>query len=72
MSSRSYSDLKAQRMGKERDMQICQVCGSTVSPQGHHIINHQYGGSASVNNIVTLCQRCHKQVHRGNIDILTF
>ena len=59
-----------ERKGKERDLYTCQICGSIERVEGHHILNYQYGGAASVDNIVTLCQKCHKQVHRGNIDIL--
>ena len=54
----------------KKEIYTCQICGSTDHVEGHHIMNYQYGGAASVDNIVTLCQKCHKQVHRGNIDIL--
>ena len=60
----------AQRKGKERDLYTCQVCGSTDHVEGHHIMNYQYGGAANIDNIVTLCHKCHKQVHRGNLDIV--
>ena len=50
----------------------CCVCGSKERPEGHHVIEYQYGGAATIDNIVTLCQKCHKQVHRGNIDIMKF
>ena len=58
--------------GKRRDYNVCQVCGSTVKPEGHHMIQYLYGGAANDENIITLCQKCHKQVHRGNIDIMKF
>ena len=70
--ARSRDHQRAQYYGKVRDYGTCHVCGSTEKPEGHHIINYQYGGTAILDNIVTLCQKCHKQVHRGNIDITRF
>lgn len=72
MGKRDYAHSKVQKLGKKRDLYICQVCGSTEHSEGHHIINYQYGGAATQDNIVTLCQKCHKQVHRGNIDLIKF
>ena len=67
---RSNQHLKAQKAGRVRDLNRCQICGSTSHPEGHHIINVQHGGAADSNNIVTLCRSCHKDVHRGLIDML--
>ena len=70
MATREGEHCFAQRMGKARDLYVCQVCGSQERVEGHHILYYCYGGTADVDNIVTLCQKCHKQVHRGNIDII--
>jgi 5-methylcytosine-specific restriction endonuclease McrA len=67
---REQEHIQAQKLGKKRDLYTCQVCGSTERVEGHHIIDYQYVGAANVDNIITLCQKCHKQVHRGNIDIV--
>jgi 5-methylcytosine-specific restriction endonuclease McrA len=72
MPKRDNSHYKVQCLGKIRDRNICQACGSTNSLEGHHIIDYQYGGTANVDNIVTLCHVCHKQVHRGNLDLVKF
>lgn len=69
---REYVHTLAQNEGKRRDYNVCQVCGSAVKPEGHHMIQYLYGGAANDENIITLCQKCHKQVHRGNIDIMKF
>lgn len=69
MAKRGANHCKVQKMGKERDLFTCQICGSTNHVEGHHIFDYQYGGAACVDNIITLCQACHKQVHRGNVDI---
>ena len=65
MSEREREHCVVQRKGKERDLYTCQICGSV-----NYVEGHQYGGASNVDNIVTLCRKCHKQVHRGNIDIL--
>ena len=70
MSIREREHYVAQKKGKERDLYICQICGSKKNVEGHHILNYQYGGAANIDNIVTLCRKCHNQVHRGNIDIV--
>lgn len=70
--ARSIEHQKAQRDGKVRDYGVCQACGSREQPEGHHIIDYQFGGAATPDNIITLCHKCHKQVHRGNIDIVKF
>lgn len=72
MQKRGREHCNAQKQGKVRDLYTCQICGSTEHSEGHHILNYQFGGSAAVDNIVTLCQNCHKQVHRGKIDIVKF
>ena len=72
MAKRGSEHNRIQQAGKKRDLYECQVCGSNNKAEGHHIIDYQFGGAADVDNIVTLCQKCHKQVHRGKIDLMKF
>ncbi len=72
MAKRSATHTKAQKVGKVRDDYTCQVCGATKDVEGHHILDHQFLGAATVDNIVSLCHECHKEVHKGNIDITKF
>lgn len=72
MAKRSSVHKRAQKEGKVRDNYTCQACGSKKDVEGHHILDHQFFGSATVDNIVSLCHSCHKEVHRGNIDIAKF
>ena len=67
---RSAAHTKAQRAGRERDGNICQICGSREHVEGHHIIDHQFGGAALTDNIITLCHKHHNDVHNGKINIL--
>lgn len=69
---RSSAHQRAQREGRERDHNTCQICGSTDQVEGHHLIDHKYGGGADADNIIALCRKCHKDVHRGLIDLITF
>ena len=71
MSKKRPSDhIRVQREGRVRDRNACQICGSRENVQGHHIIDFQYGGAASVDNIISLCQKHHSDVHNGRIDIM--
>lgn len=72
MANRSSAHRRAQKEGKLRDGYICQVCGSNKIVEGHHILDHQYLGAATADNIISLCHDCHTNVHRGNIDITKF
>ena len=67
--NRSSAHTRAQRAGRVRDGNICQICGSHNNVQGHHIFDHQFGGAALVDNIISLCSKHHNDVHRGRIDI---
>lgn len=67
---RDRSHYIAQLEGKIRDNYTCQVCGSREGVQGHHVFDYQYGGEADVDNIVALCQECHKRAHRGEINLI--
>ena len=72
MAKRSSAHIKAQRAGRARDLETCQACGSKEKVQGHHILDHQYSGAAAVDNIISLCHKCHTNVHKGKMDILKF
>lgn len=69
MAKRGKEHCIVQKLGKERDLYMCQICGSNESVEGHHIIDYQYGGAANVDNIVSLCRKCHMKVHKGEIDL---
>ena len=68
--NRSSAHTRAQRVGRERDGNRCQVCGSGQYVEGHHIVDHQFGGAASEDNIIALCHKHHKDVHSGKLDII--
>lgn len=46
-----------------RDNYTCQCCGKSVKDgvilHAHHVIHRSAGGSDSVNNLLTVCHRCH-------------
>ena len=69
---RGHEHSKAQRAGKERDLFTCQICGSTVHTEGHHLLDFSFGGAPDKDNIMTLCHDCHSNVHKGLIDLFKF
>ena len=54
MAKRSSAHTRAQKNGKIRDGYTCQACGSKNKVEGHHIIDHQFSGAASTDNIISL------------------
>lgn len=53
-----------------RDGHICQHCKGTSKDTRlhvHHIIFKRDGGSDTQENLITLCETCHDQVHHGDI-----
>lgn len=54
-----------------RDGHKCQHCkGKSKDPilNVHHIESRKTGGN-SPSNLITLCETCHKEYHKGNIDL---
>lgn len=57
-----------------RDSHVCQHCkGKSKDPtlNVHHIIQRKDGGSNAPSNLVTLCETCHTDYHKGKIDLKT-
>ena len=42
--------------------EACVRCGSTHCLSAHHVIARAEGGADHVDNLVTLCARCHAQL----------
>lgn len=56
-----------------RDGHVCQHChGKSKDPvlNVHHLESRRTGGNAP-NNLITLCETCHKALHRGEIKLKT-
>ena len=59
-----------------RDGYTCQCCGvhgavkKTVKLHVHHLESRKVGGNAP-DNLITLCEDCHKAYHAGKIQLLT-
>lgn len=62
----------------ERDNFCCRCCGWSPEKANsadryrtllelHHIEHHVKGGENTAENLITLCNICHDEVHRGNI-----
>jgi 5-methylcytosine-specific restriction endonuclease McrA len=53
-----------------RDGYTCQHCGKTgTALHAHHIVYRSKGGSNMADNLITLCEDCHKKVHSGKIQL---
>lgn len=51
-----------------RDKYNCQICGKKSKRlEVHHIIYRSQGGTDDENNLITLCEGCHKAIHNGDI-----
>ena len=48
----------------ERDHWRCQICGSMWRLQIHHKDFRSHLGSDSEENLITLCDECHRRIHR--------
>lgn len=48
-----------------RDKGICQQCGQAGS-ELHHVVFRSRSGRGVATNALTLCQPCHRRVHRDN------
>lgn len=51
-----------------RDNYTCQCCKSKKGTMhAHHIIYRSEGGADTVDNLITLCEFCHKKLHDGEL-----
>ena len=50
----------------ERDNHQCIICGSCQAMPNSHYIRRSQGGLGIEENIVTMCQRCHREYDQGN------
>jgi len=50
-----------------RDAFTCQLCGGRRHLHVHHIRFRSQGGDDSTENLLTLCWRCHRLIHRGYV-----
>ena len=51
-----------------RDNYTCQICGKKhIKLEVHHIKYHSQGGTDDENNLITLCEDCHRDIHDGKI-----
>lgn len=64
---RSYKYKLWKKSVLERDKHICQKCGNKNNLIVHHIkhFNSNKELRFDINNGITLCQECHKEVHKN-------
>ena len=84
VGDRHILDSVVRRAVESRDHGECQACGYGHGEEDfagvfnvHHMVAVMYGGSDSKNNLILLCQNCHKLTHdyeqgRFNPDTKTF
>lgn len=52
-----------------RDDWHCRHCNRNESLTPHHVVFQSAGGSDELNNLLTLCIKCHNDVHEGRLTI---
>jgi 5-methylcytosine-specific restriction endonuclease McrA len=65
---RKASWLRARAATLQRDGHTCQRCGATMRTARlhvHHVVPRREGGLTAIDNLLTLCERCHPLVERG-------
>lgn len=69
-NQKDFYNLKAYILN--RDSYTCQKCKATKGKlHVHHIIYKSKGGTDAPNNLVTLCENCHENLHVGKFELTT-
>ena len=64
----NYGFANARAHALDRDNYTCQCCGKKHTRlEVHHIIFRSLGGSDELDNLLTLCEKCHKAIHDGKL-----
>lgn len=69
-----YDEYNVRQYVLKRDNYTCQCCGAHptakkgVKLHMHHLESRKTGANAP-NNLLTLCEHCHKQLHEGKITL---
>lgn len=69
-----YNEYNVRQYVLKRDNYTCQCCGThptikkPVKLHVHHIESRKVGGNAP-NNLVVLCEKCHKALHAGKVTL---
>lgn len=65
---KGYYNTKAYVLS--RDNYACQKCKKkSIKLEVHHIVFRSNGGTDSPENLITLCEKCHKNLHNGKFEI---
>ena len=66
----NYGYANAREHALVRDKYTCQCCGKkSCRLETHHIVFRSNGGNDSLENLITLCEDCHRAVHLGKIEL---
>lgn len=59
------------KMIRKRDNHECQICGSKDQLRVHHLLHKQFFPDLAFNpnNGITLCNKCHNEVHWRNLNV---
>ena len=53
-----------------RDNYTCQCCKTKKGTlNAHHIVYRSQGGADTLDNLITLCEECHKKLHKGELQV---
>ena len=66
----NYGFANARAHALDRDNYTCQCCGKKhVRLEVHHIVFRSQCGSDELDNLITLCEKCHVAIHDGKITL---
>jgi hypothetical protein len=85
LAAKKDHERKVHQQVDTRDRMCCRVCGHYSSPMAvgvlerahrHHLVYRSHGGKTETANLLTLCAKCHNEVHvdhtlslEGNADL---
>lgn len=62
----NYGFANTKAMVLNRDGYTCQCCKKKIGRmEVHHIVYQSNGGSDEAENLITVCPKCHKEIHDG-------
>lgn len=66
----NYGFANSKAHALDRDNYTCQYCGAkNTRLEVHHVVFKSQGGSDDLDNLVTLCESCHHNLHKGKVTL---